>query len=81
MTTSEDARTVLPTIVHDIAGIPLEEIRPDAAFAADLAIDSLTMVEIMVAAEETFGVEIPDEELTNLTTIDAVVAYIERVRA
>ena len=41
----------------------------------------MSVVEIMVAVEDAFGVTIPDEELQNLTTIDDVAAYVTRVRA
>jgi acyl carrier protein len=81
MPTPDAVRTLLPTIVHDIAGIPMEHIRHDATFKDDLKIDSLSMVEIMVATEDAFDVTIPDEEFQNLTTIDDVVAYVERASA
>jgi acyl carrier protein len=56
-------RTALPTT---------EEVR------SDLDVDSLSMVEIIYAAEEKFGVSIPDEEAKNLKTVGDAVAYIER---
>jgi acyl carrier protein len=76
--TLEEIHAELPQIVNEIAGIPVEEIQPDKTFVHDLDIDSLSMVEIMVAAEEKFGVRIPDEELKRLLTINDVVAYIQQ---
>ena len=49
---------------------------PEAAFDKDLDIDSLTMVEVVVACEEKFGVRIPDEALEQLTTVGDAVNYI-----
>jgi acyl carrier protein len=76
--TLEEIHIELPQIVNEIAGIPIEDIQPDKTFVNDLDIDSLSMVEIMVAAEEKFGVRIPDDELKRLLTINDVVAYIQQ---
>jgi acyl carrier protein len=46
----------------------------------DLDVDSLSMVEVVVAAEEKFGVTIPDDEVKNLKTVGDAVAYIERAQ-
>ena len=81
MATVEELRTELPNIVNEIAGIPIENIQLDMSFVTDLDIDSLSMVEIMVAAEEKFGVRIPDHELKDLRTINDVVAYIQHAQA
>lgn len=45
--------------------------------AADLGADSLDVVDVLMSLEEAFDVEIPDEEIENLTTVGALVAYIE----
>ena len=50
---------------------------PDKSFVDDLDIDSLSMVEIAVAAQDKFGVEIPDDELKNLRTVKDVVVYVQ----
>ncbi|WP_433495456.1 acyl carrier protein [Micromonospora sp. CA-248089] len=78
MATLAEIRSELPKIIRDVAGVPIEDIQPDRTFTGDLDIDSLSMVEILVACEEQFGVKIPDEQLKQLTTVDDVVAYIER---
>ena len=78
MATLAEISIELPKIVHDVAGVPIDDIQPDKSFTDDLDIDSLSMVEIMVAAEERFGVTIPDEEVRGLTTVGEVAAYIER---
>jgi acyl carrier protein len=51
-------------------------VTPGQSFVGDLDIDSLSMVEIAVAAQDKFGVEIPDDELKDLATVQDVVAYV-----
>ena len=68
----------LGEIVDEIAGVPADEVTPDKTFVDDLDIDSLSMVEIAVAAQDKFGVEIPDEELKNLKTVQDVVNFVQR---
>jgi acyl carrier protein len=63
-------------IVEEIAGVPVNEVTPGKSFVGDLDIDSLSMVEIAVAAQDKFGVEIPDDELKDLTTVQDVVTYV-----
>lgn len=81
MATTDDVRTMLPTLISDIAGVPMELIRPDARFRDDLKIDSLSIAEIIIAAEDAFHVAFPAAELDKLTTVDEVAAYVERMRA
>ncbi|MBO3747613.1 acyl carrier protein [Streptosporangiaceae bacterium NEAU-GS5] len=76
MATLEEIRVAFPQIVNEIAGVPVAEVQLDKAFSGDLDIDSLSMVEIMVAAEERFGVKIPDDQLNKLVTVNEVVDYI-----
>jgi len=78
MASTEEIRTGLAEIVNDIAGVPTGDVQLDKSFTDDLDIDSLSMVEVVVAAEERFGVKIPDDEVKNLATVGDAVAYIER---
>ena len=66
----------LAEIVNEVAGIETEDVQLDKSFTADLDVDSLTMVEVVVAAEEKFGVKIPDDEVKNLSTVGDAVDYI-----
>jgi acyl carrier protein len=68
----------LSEIIDEIAGVPAGEVTPDKTFADDLDIDSLSMVEIAVAAQDKFGVEIPDDQLKDLKTVQDVIDYVER---
>jgi acyl carrier protein len=78
MASTEEIRTGLAEIVNEIAGIPAEDIQLDKSFTDDLDVDSLSMVEVVVAAEERFGVSIPDDDVKNLKTVGDAVTYIER---
>jgi acyl carrier protein len=55
----------------------LEEVAEEKSFTDDLDVDSLSMVEVVVAAEEKFGVKIPDNEVQNLKTVGDAVSFIE----
>ncbi|GAB3966815.1 hypothetical protein GCM10029978_032810 [Actinoallomurus acanthiterrae] len=67
----------LGDIIEEIAGVEPSEVTLDKSFVDDLDIDSLSMVEIAVAAQDKFGVEIPDDELKNLKTVKDVVNYVQ----
>jgi acyl carrier protein len=77
MATTEEIRASLADIVNEVAGIPAEDVQMDKSFVDDLDVDSLSMVEVVVAAEEKFDVKIPDEEVKNLKTVGDAVAFIE----
>jgi acyl carrier protein len=77
MATKTDILTDLAAIVEDIAGVDAADVQLDKEFIGDLDVDSLSMVEIVVAAEEKFGVRIPDDEVKNLKTVGDAVDYIE----
>jgi acyl carrier protein len=67
----------LSEIIDEIAGVPADEVTPDKTFVDDLDIDSLSMVEIAVAAQDKFGVEIPDDQLKDLKTVQDVISYVK----
>jgi acyl carrier protein len=75
--TSNEILADLSTIVEEVAGVDAAQVQADKSFVDDLDIDSLSMVEIVVAAEEKFGVRIPDDEVKNLKTVGDAVNYIE----
>jgi acyl carrier protein len=77
MASTEEIRSGLADIVNEVAGIPADDVQLDKAFTDDLDVDSLSMVEVVVAAEEAFGVKIPDDTVTDLRTVGDAVAYIE----
>ena len=73
---SQEVLEGLAVIVNEVAGVPVEDVQSDKSFVDDLDIDSLSMVEVVMAAEDKWGVKIPDEEVKNLKTVGDAVAYI-----
>ena len=80
MASTEEIRAGLADIVNEVAGLPADDVQLDKSFTDDLDVDSLSMVEVVVAAEEQFGVTIPDDEVKNLKTVGDAVAFIERAQ-
>ena len=77
-TTQQEILAGLAEIVNEIAGIDADDVQLDKSFIDDLDVDSLSMVELVVAAEEKFGVTIPDDDVKNLKTVGDAVDYIEQ---
>lgn len=74
--TKEEIIAGLADIVNEIAGIPTEDVKEEKSFTDDLDVDSLSMVEVVVAAEERFSVKIPDDDVKNLKTVGDATEYI-----
>ncbi|MBP7088509.1 MAG: acyl carrier protein [Candidatus Omnitrophica bacterium] len=64
-------------IISEQLGVKKEEIKPESSFIDDLGADSLDTVEVVMALEEEFGIEIPDEEAEKITTVGEAIKYIE----
>jgi acyl carrier protein len=75
---NEDILSGLAEIVEEIAGVDASEVTAEKSFVDDLDIDSLSMVEIAVQAEDKFGVKIPDDQLAELKTVGDAVDYIAK---
>lgn len=65
-------------IIVDQLGVEPSEVTPAASFVDDLGADSLDRVELIMALEETFGVEIPDEEAEKISTVQNAIDYIQK---
>jgi len=63
-------------IVADQLNVDEEEVRPDSSFVDDLGADSLDTVELVMAFEEEFGIEIPDEDAEKIQTVQQAIDYI-----
>lgn len=72
-----DAVNRVKSIIAEQLGVKPEEVTPEASFVEDLGADSLDTVELVMALEEEFGVEIPDEDAEKMTTVGEAVKYIE----
>jgi acyl carrier protein len=66
----------LAEIVNEETGIDTDSVKMEKSFTNDLDIDSISMMTIVVNAEEKFGVKIPDEEVKNLLTVGDAVNFI-----
>ena len=80
MTSSQEIQSGLADILEEVAGVTPADATPEKSFTEDLDVDSLSMVEVVVAAEEKFDVKIPDDEVKNLKTVGDAVAFIERAQ-
>jgi acyl carrier protein len=76
--TTDEIQTGLAEILEEVAGILPADVSRDKSFTDDLDVDSLSMVEVVVAAEEKFDVKIPDDEVKNLRTVGDAVDYIDK---
>ena len=76
-----DVLAGLKEIVEEVAGVPATSVELGKNFTEDLDVDSLSMVEVVVAAEERFGVKIPDDQVAELTTVGDAVDFIVKASA
>ena len=64
-------------IIAEQLGVKKEEIKPESSFIDDLGADSLDTVELVMALEEEFGIEIPDEDAEKMNVVGDAIKYIE----
>ena len=69
------------SIVAEQLGVAIEEVKNEYSFQDDLGADSLDTVELVMALEEAFGCEIPDEEAEKITTVQAAIDYVNAKQA
>ena len=68
-------------VIVEQLNVSPEEVKPDAKFVEDLGADSLDVVEMIMALEEKFEIEIPDSEAEKIQTVQDVVDYIEKAKS
>ena len=66
------------SIIVEQLGVDEEEVTSDASFVDDLGADSLDTVELVMAFEEEFGLEIPDEDAEQMHTVGEAIAYLQK---
>ncbi|WBY08343.1 MULTISPECIES: acyl carrier protein [unclassified Sphingomonas] len=76
MANQEEITQRVAALVVDHLGVDAGEVKPEASFIDDLGADSLDIVELVMAFEEEFGVEIPDDAAEKITTVGDAVSYI-----
>ena len=64
-------------IIVEQLGVKEEDVKPEATFVEDLGADSLDTVESVMALEEEFDIEIPDEEAEKITTVQSAIDYVQ----
>lgn len=64
-------------IISQKLNLSKDQIKPEASFVDDLGADSLDLVELVMAMEEAFGMEVPDEEAEKLRTVKEVIEYVK----
>ena len=73
-----DVEEKVKDIIVEELGVEREKLKPDASFMEDLGADSLDTVELVMALEEEFGIEIPDEDAEKITRVREATEYIEK---
>lgn len=76
-----EIETKVKKIIAEHLGIEEEKVKPSASFTEDLGADSLDTVELVMAFEEEFGIEIPDDAAEKILTVGDAVASIEKIRS
>ena len=77
MNSMADVAQKVKQIIAEQLGVKIEEVTDTASFVDDLGADSLDTVELVMALEEEFGIEIPDEDAEKMTSVGEAVRYIE----
>ncbi len=81
MATPEEISERVKSIIVEQLGVSLEEVTPQASFIEDLGADSLDIVELIMALEEEYDMEIPDEDAEKIQTVEDVTKYIQSNKA
>ncbi|GAA2173602.1 acyl carrier protein [Agrococcus versicolor] len=79
--TNDEVLAGLAELVNDETGISVENVQLEKSFTDDLDIDSISMMTIVVNAEEKFDVKIPDDEVKNLKTVGDAVTFITNAQS
>lgn len=77
----KDIEERVKKIIVDMLGVQPEDVVPEASFVDDLGADSLDTVELVMALEEEFETDIPDEEAEKINTVQAAIDYITKHQA
>ena len=75
---SEEVKSKIKKIVADHLGIEEEKVTEEASFIDDLGADSLDTVELVMAFEEKFGIEIPDDAAETIQTVGDAISFLEK---
>ena len=76
---SDNIESKVKDIIVEQLGVSADQLKPEAKFIEDLGADSLDTVELVMAFEEEFGIEVPDEDAEKLTSVGAIIEYVTKV--
>ncbi len=77
MALPEETVGKIKSLIAEQLGVDIEKVTDEASFVEDMGADSLDTVELVMALEEEYGVDIPDEDVEKITTVKDVIAYID----
>ncbi len=75
---SDTAEARVKEIIVEELGVEADKVTPDASFVDDLGADSLDTVELVMAFEEEFGIDIPDEDAEQMRSVGDAISYIDK---
>ena len=81
MASSQEVAERIKGIIVEQLGVQPEEVNPGASFIEDLGADSLDIVELIMALEEEYDIEIPDEDAEKIQTVQDVISYVDSRQA
>lgn len=81
MASAEEVEGRIKSIIVEQLGVSIEEVIPNASFIEDLGADSLDIVELIMALEEEYDMEIPDEDAEKIQAVNDVIKYIQERQA
>lgn len=77
---SENIEAKVKDIIVEQLGVSADQLKPEAKFIEDLGADSLDTVELVMAFEEEFGIEVPDEDAEKLTSVGEITDYVNKAK-
>jgi acyl carrier protein len=81
MASADEIAERIKSIIVEQLGVSLEEVTPEASFIEDLGADSLDIVELIMALEEEYDMEIPDEDAEKIQAVQDVISYVQGKQA
>lgn len=75
---SDNIEAKVKDIIVEQLGVSADQLKPEAKFIEDLGADSLDTVELVMAFEEEFGIEVPDEDAEKLTSVGEIITYVNK---